>query len=532
MCFSFFHNIVLYLVLFQLGFPLEHVQNPAHSGNIAYRMNSEPMESIAVMQLCADIDPDIDAVHRLVHPLPMKFSVNQKLLVPTHAFVPYNAQATLHTKHALWALFLPSTVAGRVSDIWRGYFAQALFRDVGLQVAILPPDVTQERNAHNYLGDLQSELDLYFKAGKLIEFLSSWESTAKTIPERMEQLWVALYEHDYIKLDDVFGVQLWLQALIDIGYNFPTLRLRKIHNVVLMGQFNYAQEASDVVFWNQKWKRWFNNIVVVGPFVNSTIRKLKLHGIEAHASLDDAGMVSPMGNLARSLKKYLNNSKVDGVLSLHDDAFLNMKYLHQPLIEGRDEVIVTHSNITGSPRSSLFLIQHKDGLSKFKLLDGTPVETVEELLKSIGGWAHWPRCIQSFSHLYEDPRSAKYREEDGSFLVTRQEQSDFVYVPTKYATEFEQAASLMVYHDVFLECGFPKIVDILQQRANATVRKVSLCTAWESPNRGELAMVETCTFDRHTLNHPFKLRQLGYKKWSDTFDAMESRAREEHDHVD
>lgn len=153
------------------GFPLELIQSPAHGGSGAYRAESTPMDSVAVMQFCAWGDPDVDAVHRLVHPLPMSFAPpsgegQSSLLVPPHAYVPYNAQATVHAGRALWALLLPHTVPGRVSDIWRGYFAQALFGDLGLQVAILPPHVLQERNEHNYLADLQSEQDLYFKAGE------------------------------------------------------------------------------------------------------------------------------------------------------------------------------------------------------------------------------------------------------------------------------------------------------------------------------------------------------------------------------
>jgi hypothetical protein len=84
------------------------------------------------------------------------------LLVPINAFVPYNAQAIIHTYKSLWALLLPMTVPGRVSDIWRAYFAQAIFHhDIGLSVVMLPLSVQQERNDHNYLADMQAELDLF-----------------------------------------------------------------------------------------------------------------------------------------------------------------------------------------------------------------------------------------------------------------------------------------------------------------------------------------------------------------------------------
>ena len=37
----------------------------------------------------------------------------------------------------------------------------------------------------------------------------------------MEELWIDLYERDFIGINDVKGLQLWLAALIDIGYEFP-----------------------------------------------------------------------------------------------------------------------------------------------------------------------------------------------------------------------------------------------------------------------------------------------------------------------
>ena len=60
------------------------------------------------------------------------------LRIPNNVVTPYNAQVTLHFYPAFWALFLPVTVAGRVSDIWRSYIAQALFKHLGLSLGFLP----------------------------------------------------------------------------------------------------------------------------------------------------------------------------------------------------------------------------------------------------------------------------------------------------------------------------------------------------------------------------------------------------------
>ena len=79
---------------------------------------------------------------------------------------PYNAQATLHYRDALWTLLLPISVHGRVADILRSYAMQRLLWDVGLHVAFDGPWVHQERNAHNCLADFESGLPLYLRTEK------------------------------------------------------------------------------------------------------------------------------------------------------------------------------------------------------------------------------------------------------------------------------------------------------------------------------------------------------------------------------
>jgi hypothetical protein len=110
-----------------------------------------------------------------------------------------------------------------VSDIWRGYIFQRLARDIGVKLLFSPPIVAQFRNAHNYLADFDSEQHLYMRSGKLVSQLSQWAPTSTTLPGRMEELWVMLYERNYIQSSDVVIMQVWLQSLINAGYIFPKL---------------------------------------------------------------------------------------------------------------------------------------------------------------------------------------------------------------------------------------------------------------------------------------------------------------------
>ena len=56
-----------------------------------------------------------------------------------------------------------------------------------------------------------------------MRFLGDWRGRAPTLAGRMEELYIALYEREYIELDDVRLAQNWLDALETAGYTFPPL---------------------------------------------------------------------------------------------------------------------------------------------------------------------------------------------------------------------------------------------------------------------------------------------------------------------
>lgn len=215
------------------GYPLTLIKATHfdHSHPLTLHKVSIPSASVGVIQYLANHDPDVDAIYRLTQPLPLDFPVfgHAPLAMPDHnaqgkqVFCPYNAQATIHNEIALWSLLLPITVHGRVSDIWRSYAAQRLFADIGAKLVFSPPVVVQFRNSHNYLADFDSESPLYLEADKLVEQLTEWHSCEPTLPGRMEELWIMLYQHGYLGAKDVALVQAWLEVLVQSGYTFPAI---------------------------------------------------------------------------------------------------------------------------------------------------------------------------------------------------------------------------------------------------------------------------------------------------------------------
>jgi len=141
--------------------------------------------------------------------------------LPAGTMMPYNAQACLHLYDALWGMLLPSTVHGRVADIWRGYMAQRLMWNLDLTLAFSTPWVAQYRNQHEALADFAAEQPLYRQSGELVSALRNWTPATRTLPGQIEELYIHLYELEILEDRDVRLVQAWLADLVSVGYAFP-----------------------------------------------------------------------------------------------------------------------------------------------------------------------------------------------------------------------------------------------------------------------------------------------------------------------
>lgn len=541
------------------GFPIDLIQNKHTQGKVAYKQNLKFRshdKEIGVIQFLADGNPDIDALHRLSKPLPMTFPLEdaKSVLVPSHAYSPYNAQATIHTKNAMWAMLLPGTVPGRVSDIWRSYFAQCIFADAGLQLVFAPPKIVQERNDHDYLGDFNAEDDLYKKSGKLVEFLSQWDNAeADTIPKRMEELWIDMYEHGYIEEEDVHAVQSWLGALEQMGYKFPELK-RKYRNVAVLGQFNYADSPTlvdDVIFWTQKNKERFETVVAAGPFNDTQMMALKESFIDVISNQNDNrmkgikemfhGYFTPLENLKDTLLRFKDSKKIEGVMYTHDDGIMNITELSEGTYPfPTKSIIATGLDSVGTGRYS----DHRTMKKKYNVNKSSyrifPDGHLEDFLKQkkynsiqdlydgvpLHKWDHTTQvyCGIGQIELAKDPESSRYREEDGSIFFPSFAQADFMFVPTAYAEEFAFAADLHLKHGIWIECAFNTVVDMIRSKTNVTVRSVDLCTGWEK-SRGKSYSIYQCRTEQSTRKfgviHPFKIGTNGYKTYSRNYDRVQ-----------
>ena len=228
------------------GFPIDRVLLNSSTAEtpIEVKTVQVPASTVAVVHFLANHDPDVDALYRMIRPLPLDFPIHGQLplLLPTYSetadsqnantvpsaahtvYAPYNAQSTLHTRSALWTLLLPLELHQHVSDIWRSYIAQRLFADIGVRVAFHPPIAAHiRRPKEENLPDMVAELPLYQDTLSLLRTLRAWRGKAATLPGRLEELYVHLFEQGYLDVKDVTLMQLWVAALLEAGYDFPLL---------------------------------------------------------------------------------------------------------------------------------------------------------------------------------------------------------------------------------------------------------------------------------------------------------------------
>ena len=97
------------------GFPLDKIQNQPVSLS-----GYEKIKIYApIQQGLADDNPDVDAIYRLVLPLPVKFQGDFNVALGAGSWCPFNSQNTTWFRKAFPLMYLPSYCSFRMTDIWR-----------------------------------------------------------------------------------------------------------------------------------------------------------------------------------------------------------------------------------------------------------------------------------------------------------------------------------------------------------------------------------------------------------------------------
>jgi hypothetical protein len=136
------------------GFALEKIKtkSPELQNFEKYEINCP------IHQGLADNNPDVDALYRLLFPLPQNFKGNLKLALSNASWCPFNSQNTTWFPDAYPLLYLPAYCSFRMTDIWRSFVAQKILHANNQAVLFHKPTVVQERNEHNLMKDFNDEI--------------------------------------------------------------------------------------------------------------------------------------------------------------------------------------------------------------------------------------------------------------------------------------------------------------------------------------------------------------------------------------
>jgi hypothetical protein len=193
------------------GLPLTAVGSP----RTPYAALTTASVDCPIQQGLADDNPDVDAIYRLLFPLPQQFRTDRRVALGSGAWCPFNSQNTTWWPAAFPLLYLPAHCSFRMTDIWRSFVAQRIAGINGWHILFHEPTVRQERNEHNLMRDFADEVPGYLNNEPIRERL---EATALTpgvaeIPENLRRCYRALVDLGVIAAQELLLLDAWLEDL-------------------------------------------------------------------------------------------------------------------------------------------------------------------------------------------------------------------------------------------------------------------------------------------------------------------------------
>lgn len=145
------------------GYPLELVNNT--TGLLTRPVNDSDLDAVGIVQSLVNGDPDVDAIYRLTskkYTNNFQFDSGKSYIMDAGVYSQGNTQATLWINPGLFhLLYIPVTVSFRFCDILKMYVAQRCMWEHNCYFAITSPFFYQARNAHDYMKDFESEINMY-----------------------------------------------------------------------------------------------------------------------------------------------------------------------------------------------------------------------------------------------------------------------------------------------------------------------------------------------------------------------------------
>jgi len=192
------------------GYPLEKI-NKIQTPKIKKSKDIK----IGAWQGLADLDPDVDAIYRLLINKNIIFKKKSPIVLNKKTYCPFNSQNTLWNKECFPYMYLPASVSFRFTDILRGYIAQKLFWEDNFMLGFTKATVYQERNKHNLMSDFASELDCYLHINNIVGIMNKQKLTQDKF-KNLEIIYKALLSNGYVEKLELQTLKAWTSDINNI----------------------------------------------------------------------------------------------------------------------------------------------------------------------------------------------------------------------------------------------------------------------------------------------------------------------------
>ena len=171
-----------------------------------------------IQQGLADDNPDVDAIYRLILPLPQRFTRDRQVALTGGAWCPFNSQNTRWWRDAFPLMYLPSYCSFRMTDIWRSFVAQRVLRANDWAVLFHAATVSQERNEHDLMRDFADEVPGYLHNDRIARALDALELAAgrANIPDNLLRCYDALVGMGVVASREMDLLRIWLRDLAEL----------------------------------------------------------------------------------------------------------------------------------------------------------------------------------------------------------------------------------------------------------------------------------------------------------------------------
>lgn len=197
-------------IIWPRGLPLDEVDSTKIKVS-----NKKVTNKFNLQQGVADINPDVDAIYRLINEkINIKFK-NNFFVSLGKAYSPFNSQNTIWFKEIFPLLYLPVSCSMRATDIIRGLVAMRVLQNDNKKALFYGTTVFQKRNEHNLFKDFEDEIPIYLNSKKIVEVLNGLKLKKgnKFYYENLLKCYKNLILHKIIDKKEYVYLNSWLKSL-------------------------------------------------------------------------------------------------------------------------------------------------------------------------------------------------------------------------------------------------------------------------------------------------------------------------------